>query len=150
MVFSVTDNPNTFVIRPSEKQGNDIMFKSLFLGAVCASLSVDIVFAQSRDLPGRQLDVITAPTGTTTLPGFTEPFNISPVKGIFWDERCASVEFTFNTNQGANEGTPDRIDPNVLANVVQRGLNRWNRIPTSYIEMNVTNRTDLGLSLIHI
>lgn len=144
MVFSVTDNPNTFVIRPSEKQGNDIMFKSLFLGAVCVSLSVDIAFAQSRDLPGRQLDVITAPTGTTTLPGFTEPFNISPVKGIFWDERCASVEFTFNTNQGANEGTPDRIDPNVLANVVQRGLNRWNRIPTSYIEMNVTNRTDLG------
>ncbi len=121
------------------------MFKKVLLGSALAALTADLAFAQSRVLPGRQLDVIADPIATRPIPSLGGALaDIRPLRGIFWDERCASVEYTFNTNQGANEGTPDRIGPNILATNVQRGLNRWNRIETSYIEMNVVNRTDLG------
>jgi len=121
------------------------MFKKVLLGSALAALTADLAFAQSRVLPGRQLDVIADPVATVPIPSLGgELGDILPLRGIFWDERCASVEYTFNTNQGANEGTPGRIGPNNLATNVQRGLNRWNRIRTAYIEMNVVNRTDLG------
>ena len=120
------------------------MLKHALLGSVLAALTADLAFAQARSLPGRQLDIIADPIGTRFVPSTGADATLSPIRGIFWDERCASVEYTFNTNQGANEGTADRIGPNVLANIVQRGLNRWNNIRTAYIEMNVVNRTDLG------
>ena len=121
------------------------MLKRVLLGTALAALTTELAFAQASPLPGRQLDTIAAAVTSIPLPTQGgEVFDVRPLVGIFWDERCASVEYTFNTNQGANEGTDDRIAPFVLANIVQRGLNRWNRIPTAYIEMNITNRTDLG------
>jgi len=55
---------------------------------------------------GRQLDVIAFSDNVTTLPstGTEELFLERPIVGIFWDERCASVEYTFNSNVGANPG----------------------------------------------
>ena len=121
------------------------MLKRVLLGTALAALTTELAFAQSSPLPGRQLDTIAAAVTSIPVPSQGgEVFDVRPLVGIFWDERCASVEYTFNTNQGANEGTPGRIGPNILANNVQRGLNRWNNIRTAYIEMNVTNRTDLG------
>jgi len=101
-------------------------------------------FAQA----GRQLDLIGFDDSVPApLPSFGDDsvlFIERPVVGIFWDERCASVEYTFNSTVGANPGTPGEITPEALVDIVQTGLDRWNDNPSSYIEMNVTNTTDLG------
>jgi len=119
------------------------MLKHVLIGTALVALTTEIALAQARTLPGRQLDIAGESIGTQNIPGLGQS-QIRPVRGIFWDERCASVEFTFNSNHGANVGTPDEIAPNILANIVQGSLERWNNIPTSYIEMNVTDFTDLG------
>ena len=120
--------------------------------AILATLSMTVYAPKidARVTPnGRQLDIISStPSGTTTIaeaPGFIA--NRLPVVGIFWDERCASVEYTLNSHVGANPGTIDEVTPTAIQNIVRRALARWNRNPSSYIEMNVTNVT---LSLIHI
>ena len=97
---------------------------------------------------GRQLDVIAAPTSSRTLPsiGGDEEFLVRPLVGIFWDERCASVSYTFNTSEGAQEGTEFEIEPDAVADIVQDSMDLWNDNPSSYIEMNIDHR----LSLIHI
>lgn len=113
-----------------------VLFSTLVL-----ALTASDALAQT----GRQLDVISAPTRSLPIPSQGDAiFEVRPIRGIFWDERCASVEYTFNTNKGANEGTANRIGPRFIANIVQRGLDRWNAIPTSFIEMNITERKDLG------
>ncbi|MEP1230728.1 MAG: matrixin family metalloprotease [Litorimonas sp.] len=98
---------------------------------------------------GRQLDIIAtdaslAPAPLPSIGDDTALFLERPIVGIFWDERCASVEYTFNSNVGANPGTPNEISPEELAGIVQTGLDRWNDNPSSYIDMNITNITDLG------
>ena len=117
--------------------------------AILATLSMTVYAPKidARVTPnGRQLDIISStPSGTTTIaeaPGFIA--NRLPVVGIFWDERCASVEYTLNSHVGANPGTIDEVTPTAIQNIVRRALARWNRNPSSYIEMNVTNVTDLG------
>lgn len=100
-------------------------------------------FAESKT--GRQLDVIAFSDNATTVPssGTEELFLERPIVGIFWDERCASVEYTFNSNVGANPDG-DVITPATLANIVQTGLDRWNNNPSSYINLEVTSVRDLG------
>ncbi|MEO1171361.1 MAG: matrixin family metalloprotease, partial [Myxococcota bacterium] len=93
---------------------------------------------------GRQLDNFGPPVGVQFVESAGAELGVSPVFGIFWDERCANIEYTFNSNLPANPGTGAEIPPEVLAQEVQNGLDRWNEIPTSYIEMNVTSIRDLG------
>ena len=115
--------------------------------ALCGLLLASV--AQSQ--VGRQLDTIIDPIAIQTVESVGLDFGVSPVVGIFWDERCAEVEYTFNSNAGANVGSPLEISPAQLADVVQDGLDRWNDIPSAYIKMDVTRIADLGsLSLIHI
>lgn len=71
----------------------------------------------------------------------------APLVGIFWDERCANVEYTFNSSAGANGLLAPfglALTPEQLAEAVQDGLERWNDNPASYIEMNITRIADLG------
>jgi len=116
-----------------------------------AMLTAFSATAIAQNQTGRQLDIIAIDADAEFLPvpslgeaaaGFL--FRERPIVGIFWDERCASVEYTFNSNVGANPGTAAEISPEELAAVVQTGLDRWNDNPSAYIEMNVTNITDLG------
>ena len=119
------------------------MKKVLLCAAAAMTVSTVMstgVSAQTQT--GRQLDVIADPTRSVEIRGIQRLE--SEVVGIFWDQRCASVDYTFNTNQGANVGTPDEISPEDLAQTVQDGLERWNANPSSYIEMNVTELSDLG------
>ena len=119
------------------------MKTKLFLGAALAASMAVPALAQTQT--DRQLDIFGAPQGQQILPSQgNQVFDRVPVVGIFWDERCASVEYTFNTNQPANPGAPNEIPAATLAAIVQTGLDRWNANPSSYIEMNVTNQTDLG------
>ena len=59
---------------------------------------------------------------------------VADVVPIFWDKRCASINYTQNT-------VPATIDGLSIASVVaeqQASFNQWNQIPTSFIEMNIT------------
>jgi len=108
--------------------------------ALLVALTAGLVQAQD----GRQLDTIINPIDVQFVESQGANFGVAPVVGIFWDERCAQVEYTFNSNVGANPGTAAEISPQELAAAVQDGLDRWNAIPSSYIEMNITEVTDLG------
>ena len=115
--------------------------------AMVAALTISAYSPQAlaQNQTGRQLDVISSvPSGTTPVLGGAFTANRLPVVGIFWDERCASVEYTVNSNVGANPGTAAEVTPAQIRTIVQRGLNRWNNNPSSYIDMNVTNVTNLG------
>lgn len=93
---------------------------------------------------GRQLDEIRSEI-TGSVDFFGTPFATRDLVGIRWDPRCSSVEYTFNSDAAANAGTGADISPTVLAATVQTGLDRWNDNPSSYIEMNITNLSPLGL-----
>lgn len=108
------------------------------------SLAALVVAAPASAQFGRQLDLIADPVGSEVVPSQGATFDVLPVVGIFWDERCAQVEYTFNATAGANVGAPTEISPEELASAVQDGLDRWNAIPTSFIEMNVTAVEELG------
>lgn len=63
--------------------------------------------------------------------------------GIFWDRRCASVEYTVDTIT-TTDRNGDVIPIEVIRDQFQRGFDRWNEIPTSYIEMNITETRTIG------
>lgn len=62
---------------------------------------------------------------------------------IFWDERCAQVNYTLDTIP-PNAGTPQEIDLVTLRNELQIAFDQWNQIPTSYIDMNITEVRTIG------
>ncbi|MEL7311908.1 MAG: hypothetical protein AAFN07_10380, partial [Pseudomonadota bacterium] len=100
--------------------------------AIFALSAAAVVAGTATAQEGRQLDTIADPTDVQFVDSVGgAPFGVGNVVGIFWDERCAQVEYTFNNNVGANVGTGAEIAPEVLAGVVQEGLDRWNDIPTS-------------------
>ena len=58
---------------------------------------------------------------------------------IFWDERCASVEYTLD-DVPANAFIPaPPIPVEVVRSEIQDSLDQWTAIPTSFIEFNITN-----------
>lgn len=79
-------------------------------------------------------------TGVSTLVPGLEDVNVIP---IFWDERCAQVEYTLDTIP-PNAGTPLEIDINTVRDELQTSLDQWNAIPTSFIEMNITQVRTIG------
>ena len=112
---------------------------------LAAAVFVPTLAVAQVGVGGRQLDVIgldITPVDVPSVGGLE--FGQRPIVGIKWDSRCASVEYTFNSNQGANPGTGAEIPPPILAATVQEGLDRWNANPSSFIELNVTSVTDLG------
>jgi hypothetical protein len=64
--------------------------------------------------------------------------------GIFWDERCAAVDYTYNSSGAPNLFFGAPISTAQTIQAVQDGLDRWNANPASYIEMNVTEARPLG------
>ncbi|MEO0697173.1 MAG: hypothetical protein AAFY84_13850 [Pseudomonadota bacterium] len=119
--------------------------KKLLIGTAATLAAAGLVTPASAQEFGRQLDFI-GDTGevvpVASVGGL--PFGVAPVVGIFWDERCASVEYTFNSDSSANTGTTIEIDAQTLADTVQAGLDRWNENPASYIDMNITSVESLG------
>lgn len=121
-----------------------LKLKRMFYRAAVTGLMSAAIAVPAQAQMGRQLDTIANPTELQFLDSVGAEFAVAPVVGIFWDERCAEVEYTFNSNVGANPGTDVEISPAVLVETVQRGLDRWNDIKSSYIQMNVTKTADLG------
>jgi len=119
--------------------------KKLILLSAAALVSIGAANAQVGT--GRQLTVIADPVDVVPVPSQGGAlFAVLPVEGIFWDERCANVEYTFNSNTAPNAGIAGAqvITAQEAADVVQEGLDRWNENASSFIEMNVTEVTDLG------
>lgn len=113
---------------------------------LATSLAALCSVALSAEAGGRLDDVgpVSAPTrGQALLPDGVELRDLVP---IFWDERCARVDFTLNAVP-ANLGFPDEIPVEALRGILQMSMDRWNAIPTSYIDMQITSvrRTDNGL-----
>ena len=115
------------------------------VAAMAAVVTLPTLAVAQVGVGGRQLDIIGGETVPVLVPSVGDvEFGQRPVVGIRWDPRCASIEYTFNSNLPANPGTGAEIPPAVLADVVQEGLDRWNANPSSFIEMNITAITDLG------
>jgi len=80
-------------------------------------------------------------TGEVNVPGFTRVETVDQ----FLDVRCASVEFTLDTTVLPNEGRNDtNIDIETTRAIFQKAADKWNDIPTSYIELNVTSAEKLN------
>ena len=62
---------------------------------------------------------------------------------IFWDERCAQVNYTLDTI-APNAGTAQEIDIATVQTELQAAFDQWNAIPTSYIDMNITQVRTIG------
>ena len=119
--------------------------RSASAAALAAAVLVPTLAVAQVGVGGRQLDVIGAEVTPVNVPSVGDlEFGQRPIVGIRWDPRCAAVDYTFNSNRGANPGTGAEIPPEALAAAVQDGLDRWNGNPSSYIEMNITSLTDLG------
>ncbi len=103
-----------------------------------ASLGLSIGLSARSAHAGGRLDTL-ATTGLEIAPG-VELVRSVP---IFWDERCAQVNYTLDSVL-PNAGTPFEIDLPTVRAEIQEGMNTWNQIPTSYIEMNITRVATLG------
>lgn len=112
---------------------------------LAATTAFSPVMAQTQT--GRQLDTFDFTSQETVIVD-GQPVTEVGLPGIFWDERCASVEYTFNSAFGANTGLgvfgAEELTPEQLAGAVQDSLDRWNENPSSYIEMNITRIENLG------
>lgn len=78
-------------------------------------------------------------TGQSTVPGF-EDVEVVP---IFWDARCANVNYTLDTVL-PNAGSAAEISIEDTREQLQAALDSWNTIPTSYINMNITETRTIG------
>jgi hypothetical protein len=63
---------------------------------------------------------------------------------IFWDERCASVSYTLNTVEPNALLSAPNIDIDTVRVELQESMDQWNAIPTSFIEMNITEVRPTG------
>ncbi|MBO1255648.1 matrixin family metalloprotease [Alteromonas sp. 5E99-2] len=100
-------------------------------------LAVSLV-ASSLANAGGNLDTSNF-TGQSTIPGF-EDVEVVP---IFWDARCANVNYTLDTVL-PNAGTAAEISIDDTRDQLQAALDSWNEIPTSYINMNITETRTIG------
>jgi len=62
---------------------------------------------------------------------------------IHWDPRCANVDYTLDTIL-PNAGTDTEISIEETQAQLQAALDSWNDIPTSYINMNITEVRTIG------
>ena len=92
-------------MKDTKSMKNNLFTCAAMMAALTISAYSPQAFAQNQT--GRQLDVISTQPTEFGIPVFGGGFlgNRVPVVGIFWDQRCASVEYTLNSNVGANPGT---------------------------------------------
>jgi len=97
--------------------------------------------ASGAALAGGPIEIL-KDTTRSSAPG-TVDVEIVP---IFWDQRCADVSFVLD-DIPANPGTAAEIPSSMIRRELQAAFDSWNRIPTSYINMNITAIRKLGNGL---
>ncbi len=85
---------------------------------------------------GGNLDTFKFTNEPTNDFGF--PGTVVETTKIFWDERCASVSYTLNTVEPNASLPAPNIDIDAVRVELQESMDQWNAIPTSFIEMNIT------------
>jgi len=95
----------------------------------CASA---LAIAATQAYAGGRLDTFKFTGESNFIPGFEDV----EIVGIFWDDRCTSVNYTVD-DIPANGIAGSLIPASVWAGEMQASFESWNDIPTSYIEMNV-------------
>ncbi|HBK92326.1 MAG TPA: hypothetical protein DDZ68_11705 [Parvularcula sp.] len=96
---------------------------------ICASA---LAIAATQASAGGRLDTFKFTGESNFIPGFEDV----EIVGIFWDDRCTSVNYTAD-DIPANGVGGSLIPASVWAGEMQTSFEQWNQIPTSYIEMNV-------------
>jgi len=110
--------------------------------AICLSLSLMFTGAISA-FAGGALESVDITAGTPSpIAGHT----IARVIGIKWDARAVPVRYSMNTSLGPNIPNPLTPFTPVLTlaqaqAALQGSFNRWNDIPTSFINMQITGTT---------
>ena len=107
--------------------------------AICLCLSLMLVSAIPTFAGGALETVDLTGNVPSPFPGFT----IARVIGIKWDARAVPVQYRMNTTL---DPIPNPLAPTVLTAAqaqaaLQASLNRWNDIPTSFINMQITGTT---------
>ncbi len=106
---------------------------------VAGTLLAAGAFAATGAEAGGSLDTVDITAGTVTVPGFVDGLVI-PIK---WDARCIPVNYTLDTTPpNFNTAAPD-IDLATTRAELQASMEQWNKIRTSFIEMNITATRDL-------
>src|SRR5262245_44572885 len=103
---------------------------------------VVIVLAGPGMMAGGRLETIDITAGTPSpIPGQL----VAKVIGIQWDVRSIPVQYSMNTSL---DPIPNPLPPGTpvltraqAQTALQASLDRWNEIPTSYIEMHITKTT---------
>ena len=101
------------------------------------------LLGSTMSFAGGNLDTFnfTSPGGTI---GEDNIVGIVPIK---WDPRCSSIEYTLDTIT-PNVGTDEEISIEDTREQLQIAFDQWNQIPTSFIEMNITEVRTIGNGLI--
>ena len=111
-------------------------FLSLALGTLISS-----AFSTQTLATGRQLDI---PANFGPLNTLTADLQESDIVPISWDSRCANVQYTLNTSLTANSDTQQEIPIEEVRDIFNEGFNQWNKIRSSFINMQIVNATNLG------
>jgi len=112
--------------------------KKQIIAASVASLSF---LASSQSFAGGNLDTFNF-VGIEVAPSI----NLVEVVPIRWDPRCSTVNYTLDT-VNPNAGTENEVSIEETRAELQTSLDQWNQIPTSFIEMNITEVRTLNNGL---
>lgn len=113
--------------------------KSHLTKLIACSVAGAMLGISASSLAGGNLDTFKF----TNQPSIFGGFNSVEIVPIFWDARCANVEYTLNTTT-PNQGSEVEINIEDTQATLQKALDSWNTIPTSYINMQITSVRDTG------
>src|SRR2546422_3854683 len=110
--------------------------KKIFNFGLCLCLALANVIVASA---GGRLETVNITDQTSPIPGQL----VAKVIGINWDTRSIPVQYSLNNTL---DPIPNPLGAPVLTlaqarTAFQESFNTWNRIPTSFIEMNITGTT---------
>jgi hypothetical protein len=109
---------------------------------IAGALAAAGAFLASNVYAGGVLETVDITPMTVTVPGSVDGLLI-PIK---WDTRCLPIRYTLDStppNAVGNSGGPV-VDINTTRNELQASMEQWNKIRTSFIEMNITSVRNLN------
>jgi matrixin len=109
-----------------------------FAGGTLAAM---ILLLSALAHAGGSLDTVDITSGNVTVPG-TIDGDLIPIK---WDARCIPVNFTLDVTPPNALSFPAQTVALAVTRVeLQTAMNQWNRLLTSFIQLNITAVRDLN------
>jgi len=98
----------------------------------------------SNAFAGGNLDTFRFTGEFVDIDGNGDVVQLVDVVPIRWDPRCANVEYTLDTIEPNSALAAENIDIETTREQLQESFDYWNDIPTSYINMNITQVREIG------